>query len=226
MNTDSWNYYHKISANGIRGMSQTTYEPLINPEGNVFCANFTLNSEYHKDMEPRPLYTQEVVNWFFDNEVKNLEQISNKSYCPDVLDIDFLNKKIFVKWYKHSCNEIVYSGNPWPKQWLKQFREIMIDLVNEGYYKLTMYSHCHYITDHGVMKSIDWYGCLPKNKPLVPQNCMDAIIHDSAKFRLEETGPAINGYYNMETMFKMGLREHVLWGNCNLKFIYHEIFSI
>ncbi len=180
MNTDNWNYYYKFSQVGMKGMSQTTYEPLINPEGNVFCANFKLNSDYHKEMGPRPLYTQEVVDWFFNNEVKNLERFSNKSYCPEVLDIDHTNKKIFIKWYKHTCNDMVYSGNPWSKQWVGQFREIMMDLINEGYYKLTMYPHCHYVTNDGVMKSIDWYGCLPKDSPLVAKNCRAAIIRVSA----------------------------------------------
>jgi hypothetical protein len=226
MNINNWNYYYKYSDFGkFKGIAQTTYEPLVNPEGTVFCANYNINSLYHVSMGPRPLYTENVVDWFFNNEVKNLEHFAKKTYAPEVLDIDFTNKRIFFKWYKHMCNDSVYSGHQWPKEWMDQLKHIMLDQLNEGYYKLTMYSHCHYIADNGDMKAIDWYGCLPKDNPLVPKNCMDAIIHDSAKSRLEETGPATNGYYNMETMFKRGLEEHVLWGHNNLKFIHDEIFK-
>ncbi len=225
MNIDYWNYYYKFSEPNKKGIAQTTYEPLINPEGNIFCANYSLDSTYHQSMGPRPLYTKEVIDWFFNNDVKNLERFSKKSYAPEILDIDYANKRIFLKWYKITCNDTVYSSDSWPLEWLDQLKEIMLDQYNEGYYKLTMYSHCHYITDYGQMKAIDWYGCLPISQPLVPKVCMDAIIHDSAKFRLEETGPVEDGYYNMETMFKRGLEEHVLWGSKNLKFIYDAIFK-
>jgi hypothetical protein len=225
MNTDTWNYYYKLLDSNTKGIAQTTYEPLVNPEGTVFCANYNINTSYHKDMGERPLYTQEVIDWFFNNEVKNIEFFKNKSYAPEVLDIDYSNKKIFIKWYGSTCNETIYSGKRWPHRWIDMIRDIMLDQLNEGYYKLTMYPHCHYVTDQGIMKAIDWYGCLPIGNPIVPKQCMDAIIHDSAKFRLNETGEAVDGYYNMEVMFKRGLEEHVQWGNVNLKFIYDKMFN-
>jgi hypothetical protein len=227
MNTDNWDYFYKFSTfnDSMKSIAQTTYEPLVNKEKNIFCKNYNHKNLYHQNLGYRPLYTKEVVKWFFDNEIKNIEKFAKKPYAPEVVDIDYKNQKIFIKWYNSSCNHRVYSDPNWPKEWLLKFKDIMIDLYNEGYYKLTMYSHCHYIAQNSEMKSIDWYGCLPKESPLVPVNCMDAIIHETAKFRLEETGPAIDGCYNMETMFKQGLNEHVLWGDSNLKFIYDEIFK-
>lgn len=206
-------------------MAQTTYEPLVNPDKTVFCKNFTCTSKYHAGMGERPLFTEEVVKWFFDNEVRNIETFSKKSYAPEVLDIDYKNQKIFIKWYGGTCNQTVYTNPNWPTEWLGMLKDIVLDQYKEGYYKLTMYSHCHYIAADGSMKAIDWYGCLPVNNPLVPVKCMDAIIHESAKFRLDETGPVIDGYYNLEEMFKRGLEEHVLWGDRNLKFIYDSIFK-
>lgn len=227
MNTKNWNYQYKYAdQNRPFSMAQTTYEPLVNPEKNVFCKNFVAKSNYHKDMGSRPLFTEDVVKWFFDNEVKNIERFSNKSYAPEVIDIDYKNQKIFIKWYENTCNEIVYTDPNWPLEWLDMLEDIILDQYKEGYYKLTMYSHCHYVTNDGVMKAIDWYGCLPADNPLVPVNCMDAIIHESAKFRLKETGPAVNGFYNLRTMFKKGLEEHVLWGDKNLKFIHDILFPL
>jgi hypothetical protein len=110
-------------------------------------------------------------------------------------------------------------------QWINMIRDVMLDQFNEGYYKLTMYPHCHYVTDQGIMKAIDWYGCVPINNPLVPVQCMDAIIHDTAKDRLKETGEAVDGYYNLEVMFKQGLKKHVKWGHVSLEFIYNRMFN-
>lgn len=225
MNISNWNHYYKFSEKGQLGMAQTTYEPLINPEGTVFCANYTLHTSYHQSMGERPLYDQETVDWFFNNDVKNLKHFANKDYAPEVLEIDYINKRIFIKWYGKSCNDIVYTNDDWPKIWLEQLKDIMLDQIKEGYYKLTMYSHCHYVTDQGQLKAIDWYGCVPIENPFIYRKYMDAIIHESAKFRLDETGPLVGDYYNLEIMFKRGLQEHVLWGDKNLKFIYDLIFN-
>ena len=225
MKINDWNYYYKFSERGRRGMAQTTYEPLINPEGTVFCANYNLNTNYHQSMGSRPLYDQEVIDWFFNNDLKNLEHFSKKDYAPEILDIDHVNKRIFIKWYGKSCNDVVYGEDQWPHEWLDQLKDVILDQHNEGYYKLTMYSHCHFVTDTGQLKAIDWYGCVPISNPFIHRKYMDTIIHESAKFRLDETGPLVGDYYNLEIMFKRGLEEHVLWGDKNLKFIHDLIFK-
>jgi hypothetical protein len=96
-------------------------------------------------------------------------------------------------------------------------------MYNSGTYKLTMYPHCHYLDKHGVMKAIDWYGCMPVANPFIPAEYMDGIIHETAKFRLEETGELIHGNYNLGTMFKQSLKNHVKWGGTSLGYIYDQI---
>lgn len=227
MNTDNWKVFYKCFENNNSSIAQTTYEPLISLDNSVFCYNYNHKNTYTLDsLGPRPLYTEEVVKWYFDNEVKNLLYFAKKLYAPEILDIDYKKQKIFIRWGGVSCNHVIYdNNNHCSSEWIDNIEEIMLDLYSEKFYKLTMYPHCHFIDQHGVMKSIDWYGCLPSYSPLVPKNCIDAIIHESAKFRLDETGPANAGYYNMEIMFKRGLEEHVQWGNTSLKFIHAKIFN-
>ena len=45
----------------------------------------------------------------------------------------------------------------------------MLDQYNEGTYKLTMYPHCHYTDSQGQMRAIDWYGCVPVDKPYIEE---------------------------------------------------------
>ena len=54
---------------------------------------------------------------------------------------------------------------------------------------------------------------------------MQGIIHETAQFRLEETGEAINHVLNLETMFKRSLGTHVKWGDNDMSYIYKEIFD-
>jgi hemerythrin len=109
--------------------------------------------------------------------------------------------------------------------WKEQIKNILVDLYNSGTYKLTMYPHCHFIDKEGVMKSIDWYGCIPVSDHWVDAQWMDSIIHHTAKFRLEETGDIVNGKYNLERMFKGSMGKHVHWGDTDMKYIYKEIFG-
>ena len=222
-----WNQYFKLDEQGNRCMAQQTYEPLVSEDGKTFCKNYDQDNEYQKlTGYPRPLYTREVVDWFFNNEIKWLEFFKNKPYAPEVVDIDLKNKKIYIKWYNETCNQIMYGGKFWPKDiWKQQIKDIITDQYQDGVYKLTMYPHCHYIDDQNNMRAIDWYGCVPVSDPFVEAVYMDGIIHETAKFRLDETGDQIDHRYNLEIMFKNSLRSHVLWGEENMSFIYKDLFN-
>ena len=137
-----------------------------------------------------------------------------------------MNKKIYIKWYGKSCNQIIYANKPWPvPDWQQQIKDIILDQYNEGVYKLTMYPHCHYVDNNNQMKAIDWYGCVPVESPYIAEKWMQGIIHETAQFRLEETGAAVDSVLNLETMYKRSLSTHVKWGEENMNYIYREIFG-
>jgi hypothetical protein len=226
MNLDNWNFYLKLSSDGAPCMAQQTYEPLISPDGTVFCKNYSFPNRYqYLETTNRPLYTEEVVGWFFDNELKWIEFFKDKPYAPEILDIDYQRKKIYLKWYQKSCNQIIFSGGEWPKEWLIKIKDVVLDQYNSGVYKLTMYPHCHYIDNNDNMRAIDWYGCVPVNNPYIEEKYMQGIIHETAQFRLDETGLPISNLINLEIMFKRSLGQHVLWGEQNMYYIYKEIFD-
>lgn len=147
-------------------------------------------------------------------------KFKDKSYVPTILDIDQKNKKIFFKWNGYTFNEMLYRGDA--VEWREQLQYIMLDLYNEGTYKLTMYPHCHFLDEDGIMKSIDWYGCVPVSNPLIETKYMDAIVHETARFRLDETERSAT-HYNLEVMYKKSMCEHVKWNGDSLGYIYDEI---
>tara|TARA_B100000902_G_scaffold11085_1_gene13566 strand:+ start:2132 stop:2830 length:699 start_codon:yes stop_codon:yes gene_type:complete len=224
-----WNHYLKLDSIGRPCMAQQTYEPLVSEDGKTFCKNYGFPNEYaYRDIQHRPLYTKEVVDWFFQNELTYLELFKDKKYAPEVKDIDYKNQKIYIKWYGKSCNQVIYDPEveEWPEyMWRRQIRDIIVDQFDEGIYKLTMYPHCHYITDYKQMKCIDWYGCVPIDDPYIEEKYMQGIIHDTAQFRLDETGELVEDKINLEIMFKRSLSTHVLWGDQNMSYIYEELFN-
>ena len=98
----------------------------------------------------------------------------------------------------------------------------MLDLYNSGTYKLTMYPHCHFLDANGIMKTIDWYGCVPIINPLIEKKYMDAIVHETARFRLEETD-STDTHYDLELMYKQSMINHVKWQGQSLGYIHDEI---
>ena len=201
---DNWKPFYKYDDNGVPGcMSQQTYEPLISPDGKTFCANYSYDNKYQRLWQPdRPLYTEEVVEYFFRKEVEYALKFQSKPWAPEIIEMDWTDKRIFYKWNGPTCNEIIYSGGTLPSDWHQQIHSIMIDLYNEDVYKLTMYPHCHFFDEQGIMHTIDMYGCVPVYDPFIDKRIMDGIIHDAAKFRLDETGELVNNRYNLEIMFK------------------------
>jgi hypothetical protein len=220
---DNWLPYFKLTDTGERALAQQTYEPLINPEGTVFCANYDWQNKYQRMYEPRPLYTELIVDWFFENEVYHILKFQDKPYMPKLLEIDQKNKKIFFEWHGKTCNEIIYSGGTLPAGWDTQIESIMLDLHESNIYKLTMYPHCHFFDTAGQMKAIDWYGCVSTKDPFIESKYMDAIVHETARFRLDET-ERTKTHYNLENMFKQSMKQHVLWGDQNMMFIYNRLF--
>jgi hypothetical protein len=206
-------------------MAQQTYEPLISPDGKTFCANYDWRNQYQRQDGERPLYTKEVCDYFFDQEIKYITLFSNKPYAPEVVDVDEKRKRIFIKWYNNSCNHTIYGDMKLDLHWYEMIKNIVVDQYRSGFYKLTMYPHCHYIDNFGNMRAIDWYGVVPIDRPYIEEQYMESIIHDSARFRLEETGDRKHNLINLEIMFKRSLSTHVLWGNSNMSYIYEEIFD-
>lgn len=223
----NWIPFYKYTEDGAYGaMSQQTYEPLISQDGKTFCANYDWQNKYQRKWQPdRVGYTEDVVDYFFFKEVEYAHKFANRIWAPEILEIDIARKRIFYKWYGPTCNEVLYSGGTLPVDWKSQIRSIMLDAYSAGVYKLTMYPHCHYYDNDGVMHAIDMYGCVEVKDPYIEAKYMDGIIHSTAQFRLDETGELVNGKYNLEAMFKQSLGTHVKWGKDDMRFIYEELFN-
>lgn len=224
---DNWIPFYKYDDQGKPGcMSQQTYEPLISPDGKTFCANYAFDNKYQRVWQPdRPLYTEEVVEYFFCKETEYALKFQSYTWAPEIIELDRTNKRIFYKWNGPTCNEIIYGGGVLPQDWQQQIYDIMTTLFNEGVYKLTMYPHCHFFDQQGQMHTIDMYGCVEVDDPYIDKNIMDGIIHETAQFRLDETGELVDNRYNLEIMFKRSLGTHVKWGDQTLSHVYEKLFG-
>ena len=222
MKIDDWQLYYKIhETENYPTTTQMCYEPRVNPEGSVFCMNFSYPNDYQLN-QPRISYTKEMVDLMFEREVEYLEKMKEFVWAPEVLDIS--NNKIFIKWYGGTCNDLVYGSRnletKYPR-WKSDLTSIILEQVDNGYLKSSVYPHSHYYDDDGNMRTIDFYTTVEKNSTYLEYETIKGIVGlDTARFIDARKGDKID----VEEIFKSGLLQYGKWPE-DLKSIYREIYD-
>lgn len=220
---NNWTPYYKIDPIERRLVrSNMLYTPLVNPEGNVFCMHWDAHNEYQTKHGPRDHFTEELIDFFFQREIKYLEVFSKFSWAPKILDIK--DKKIFIEWSGETCNNIVYSDRSltdYCSDWQNQLHTIITDIVDAGYYKLSLYPHCHFI-DNGILRPFDFYGCVEKNNPYISLDKIKGMIGPNSQGRFDEA--VTNGVVNLEILFKRALEHYIVWPDNSLQHLHKKLF--
>ena len=120
--------------------------------------------------------------YWFNLEINGINLLANKSYAPNVLDIDTVNKQITIDWENSkNINHLLNFNQPLPSNWKEQIKSIILDLESSSIYKINLYPHTFYL-DQSTVRIIDLYACLHKNK-IVYQKDIDHIINDKTRFK-------------------------------------------
>lgn len=219
MNIKDWNLYYKTHETELRPTTtQMCYEPRVSPQGDIFCMNFCFPCEYQSNQQ-RLSYTAEHVEFAFEREIKYLEIFKNRPYAPEVIDI--VDRKIFIKWYGKTCNDSVYKDNDLNLNWFDDLENIILDQINLGYLKASLYPHSHYYDNDGNMRTIDFYATIEKSYPYLSYNQLLSLIGlDTDRF----TKAQENDMLNIETIFKSGLLTYSKWPS-SLEKIYNKIYD-
>lgn len=226
MNVDNWNPYYKIDPLEKRLVrSNMLYTPLVNPEGNVFCMNWDDKNDYQLKHGPRENFSN-LLDFFFNKEVENITTFKRYNWAPELIDIDLAKKQVFFKWYGETCNNIVYGGRNLDEEcpsWEQQLYSIIDDVFNKGYYKPSLYPHCFYVDDQGLIHTFDFYACVPRSHPFVNFNVIKDMIGPNSMGRFNEA--MVGEEVNVEILFKRALEHYIKWPNNALLKIYKRLFS-
>lgn len=231
MNIDNWTPFYKIHPDdGNLIETNLIYTPLISPDGNVFCMNFDHKHPYQNEnlahwLPHRPYYTKEMVDFFFNRELKYLTVFANRSWAPKVLKINIEKQQIFFEWSGETCNQIVYTGRKiedYCPDWKAQMLGILKDIIVSGYYKTSLYPHCYFISN-GQLKTFDFYGCVEIKDPYVSMNDIKGMIGETSGPRFEAA--VKDNMLNVEILFKDALKTWIKWPDDVLPMFYEELFS-
>ena len=70
----------------------------MNPTNDILCKHYCINEDYQGH---QPGMTQEIVDFFFEREVRFLEELQYLSCTPKLLKVDRDNNKVFIDKNSH-----------------------------------------------------------------------------------------------------------------------------
>jgi len=206
MNTDNWKYFYKI-VDGRPNTTNLLYTPLINETEDVMCMLWDENSLYQENTR----LTADLVNFFFEREIKYLTTFQGKAWAPKLLEVDLQNRKIFIEWNKETLNTIIFTpGRNLDKEcpdWKEQIFEMLRDILDSGYYKMALYPHCFFIDTKGTIKTFDLYSAIERNNPYIERRLIEGMIGEQSTGRFDDS--TSDGVINFETFFKITLTDHL-----------------
>jgi len=210
MNILNWVEYLKMD-NGCPSRTNMVYIPLMNEDRSVLCMDFG-NDQIPFDN-----------TFFFIRELEYIERFKDYSWAPTVLEVDQTHKRIFIKWYGVTCNDLLYSNSldVFCKDWRNQLRSIIKDILEENVYKLTLYPHCFYIDETLSLRSFDFYACVDKDNAQLPINLVENIIGEQSVERWKES--TVKDTIDFELFFNRALDTYIKWNEQPLGEIINDL---
>ena len=221
-----WNNYGKL-INGIPYRSNLLYTPKMNKSMDILCMSWDINDPYQfENGKKREKLTNELMDYFFRKEVENIKFFKHYKWAPTILKIDEKKKQIFIEWNKETCNDILVKGyklEEFCPDWKSQLFTIINDIINAGYYKMSLYTHCFFINKNGILKTFDYYACVDQSKPFIEVKKLDGMIGNDSEGRFKEA--IIGESVNFELFFKQALKNHIKWPDNALEIFYKEQYN-
>ena len=226
MDTENWNNYGKFM-DGKYHRSNLLYTPKMNTSKDILCMSWDANDPYQLDNgNPRNGFNNELIEYFFSRELMNINIFKNYSWSPDFLEIDTDNKKIFFEWNSETCNDIINKGGKLEEfcpNWKEQLFCILNDIIDSGYYKMSLYPHCFFINKLGILKTFDFYACIEINNPFLKLSRLTGMMGEDSSGRFKE---AIDGdSVNFELFFKQAIKSYIKWPEDALNEFYWKKFN-
>lgn len=231
MNLETWTPFYKINPDDNQLIeTNLIYTPLVSPDGSRFCMLFDYTHKYQNEdlahwLPARPYYTKEMVEFFFNREVKYLDVFKDRLWAPQNITVDYAKQTIEFDWAGETCNQIIYSGRQledYCPNWRDQMFNIIEDIVTSGYYKTSLYPHCYFI-DNGILRTFDFYGCVERSAPFVELENIKGMIGETSTSRF--LSATFGDYLNIEILFKEALKQYIKWPGDPLPELYKRLFN-
>lgn len=181
MNTEFEYYYNNVPEKGLC-RNNLIYTSLISHDKKTFCQWYYNDQGYHggKNQVVDPSLMES--KWLREVEFIKLISKHYPEHVPEILDIDYNNRKIFLKidgpdmWELAGCQGKDYTSVL--PNWEEQMLDIIQSYQSLGIYKMSMHPSSYFIID-GKMKGINYFFCYTdKDEEISMSSLMSHISKD------------------------------------------------
>lgn len=204
---ENWKYFYKMHDNHYT-TTNVLYTPLVDASGTIMCMDWNVKSSYHEENKNR---SDELIDFFFQREVKYLSLVEGNNWVPTILHIDLNKKRIFLEWNQKTLNTILFvekkNLNEVCPTWKDQIFNILKDLKYLGLYKLALYPHCFFLDSTNQVKTFDFYGCVEIANPYIERKLIEGVIGPDSGGRFNSA--TVDGMIDFSVFYKNTLNSHL-----------------
>ncbi len=218
------NYYYKLDLEGNPTSSNLLYVPTV--EGDVMCMHYATDRTYRSSGE---VINEDLLQWFFEREVRFLQELADLKTTPKLYEVDFANRKVYIEWNKETLSQIVNSSSrnldSEVPGWQEQIRDFLITCKEREFYKLALYPHCFFVSKDGTLKTIDYYSVVPYSERFIERKIIEGIIGPDGAYRFDESTK--DGYIDFKKFFEITSKKHLTryWPNSPFPKLFEEIYE-
>ena len=198
-NVDNWEEVYRLDFD-VPSYTNHVYVPLFDKDSGTLCMDY---GNIRIDFDN---------SFYWERELKYLEQFKDYLWAPVVKHIDTSTRKIFIE-FTESCNNILFTNRALEDHcadWKVQLKQIIKDLESSNFIKLTIQPHSFYIKDN-TLHTFDMYACVDKDQATVPVHILKHVIGQKSQDRwLEST---FGDYVDLNVFYDQGVKKHITeWG--------------
>jgi hypothetical protein len=165
-----YRYYYNITPEAGKVRNNLVYTSLISNDQKTFVQWFHNDSEYHMGMNEVVDPGLMELKWLREVKVLTEMQRSNPDLVPEILEIDFQKRKIFLKidgvdFWQQSLNQLTTFDKILP-DWQDQMLNIISAHKKLNLYKFSLHPNSYFIVD-GQLKSINYFFAYKGTEPLI-----------------------------------------------------------
>lgn len=184
-----YNYYYNNVPNVGPCRNNLIYTSLISNDQKTFVQWYYNDTDYH--LGQNQVVDPSKMDEKWEREVKYLSLMAEKfpMHVPEILEIDHVNRKIYLKidgpdfWERNSCsNEYYDSVLP---DWDDQMIEIIKAHKSLGLHKYSMHPSSYFVVD-GKLKSINYFFTYHQDEPNVSISDVESHIHSNRQEKIRE----------------------------------------
>lgn len=198
-------YYYNITPQSGKVRNNLIYTSMISKDKKTFVKWYYNDTEYHQGMNQ--IVDPNLMDVKWNRELFYLTQMSIQypNLVPQILDIDELNRKIYLKiddvdFWQRSLDRNCSFDDVLP-DWQEQMLEIFRSHKSLGWYKYSLHPSSYFIID-GQLKSINYFFTYSNDEPMVTLEEHRSHISFNRQEELESKMKSVGIDWNTKVPFK------------------------